>query len=293
MIYTISNNLLTLTIDSKGAEIKSIRKDNIEYIHQDDPKTWNRSAPFLFPAIGCFKDKVTKFDGKEYKLPKHGFVRDMKTTLVEKTDTSLVFEVTENEESLSYYPFNFIYRVTYTLDTDTVNVKIDVVNTNDRELPFNLGLHPAFRVPLFEKENFEDYTIYFNKKGDYKIPGVDLETGLIDWDKTMKEFHNFDTLPLNYDDYQNDALVFDNVEFDEITLKNEDSGYGIKLTFSDFKTVGIWTPNHVNANFVCLEPWIGCADAPTSTGNFVDKKDVIKLSKNETFSTTYKIQILK
>ena len=39
MIYTISNDLLTLTIDSKGAEIKSIRKDNIEYIHQDDPKT--------------------------------------------------------------------------------------------------------------------------------------------------------------------------------------------------------------------------------------------------------------
>ena len=293
MIYTISNNLLTLTIDSKGAEIKSIRKDNIEYIHQDDPKTWNRSAPFLFPAIGCFKDKVTKFNGMEYKLPKHGFVRDMKTSLVSKTDSSLVFEVKENEESLSYYPFNFIYRVTYTLENNTVNVKIDVVNTNDIVLPFNLGLHPAFRVPLFEKEQFEDYTIYFNQKDNYTIPSIDLQSGLIDWNKPMHEFKDFDTLPLNYDDYKNDALVFDNVKFDEITLKNNDSGYGIKLSFNDFKTVGIWTPNHVNANFVCLEPWIGCADAPTSSGNFVDKKDVINLNPQETFSTTYKITILK
>ena len=157
MIYTISNDLLTLTIDSKGAEIKSIRKDNIEYIHQDDPKTWNRSAPFLFPAIGCFKDKVTKFDGIEYNLPKHGFVRDMKTSLVSKTDYSLVFEVTENEESLSYYPFKFIYRVTYTLDNNSVNVKLDVVNTNDVVLPFNLGLHPAFKVPWNDNEVFETY----------------------------------------------------------------------------------------------------------------------------------------
>ena len=91
----------------------------------------------------------------------------------------------------------------------------------------------------------------------------------------------------------NKYLVFDNVKFDEITLKNNDSGYGIKLSFNDFKTVGIWTPNHVNANFVCLEPWIGCADSPKSNGNFVDKKDVITLNPKDTFSTTYKITILK
>ena len=293
MIYTLSNNLISLTIDSKGAEIKSIRKDNIEYIHQDDPKTWNRSAPYLFPAIGCFKDKKTNINGVDYNLPKHGFVRDMKTTMVNKTDTSLTFEVTENEESLSYYPFKFIYRVTYTLNNETVIVKIDVINKDNVVLPFNLGLHPAFRVPLFEKENFEDYTIYFNKKDNYKIPTIDLVTGLIDWQNTARTFEDFDTLPLNYDDYKNDALVFDNVQFDEITLKNNDSGYGIKLSFKDFKTVGIWTPNHVNANFICLEPWIGCADAPTSSGKYTDKKDIINLNPNETFTTEFTITILK
>ncbi|MBQ8292331.1 MAG: aldose 1-epimerase family protein [Bacilli bacterium] len=293
MLYTISNDILSLTINSVGAEIKSIKKDGIEYIHQDDPATWNRSAPFLFPAIGCFKNKVTYFNNQPYSLPKHGFVRDMEMNLTTQTDTSLVFEVTENGESLRYYPYNFIFRVTYALENDQVDIKLEVINTNNEEMPFNLGLHPAFKVPLFEGESFEDYQIFFNKKGSYELPTVDLSNGLVDWNNTSRIFNNLEVLPLNYDDYKNDALIFDNVPFNEITLHNPKNNYGIKLTFADFKTVGIWTPNHVNANFVCLEPWLGCADAPNTNGKFTEKKDIIKLAEKETFTTSYQIKILK
>lgn len=293
MLYTISNDYISLTINSVGAEIKSIKKDGIEYIHQDDPKTWNRSAPFLFPAIGCFKNKVTYFNNQPYNLPKHGFVRDMEMTLVEESLNTLVFEVKENGESLRYYPYNFIFRVTYTLIDTAVDVKLEVTNSNNDVMPFNLGLHPAFKIPLFEGEKFEDYQIAFNKKGTYEIPTVDLSTGLIDWSNIYRVFNNIEVLPLNYDDYKNDALVFDNVPFKEITLTNPKNDYGIKLSFNDFKTVGIWTPNHVNANFVCLEPWLGCADSPTSSGKFTEKKDIINLESNKTFTTSYQITILK
>ncbi len=293
MLYTISNNVISITVNSVGAELKSLRKDGVEYIHQDDPKTWNRSAPFLFPAIGCFKNKETFFDGKSYKLPKHGFLRDMKMTLVSKTDNSLIFETNDNEETLNCYPFKFLFKVSYTLVDSTVSIKLEVINPNKNVLPFNLGLHPAFRIPLFEGEKFEDYQIKFNKKASYKVPTVQLTDGLIDWDLTSRVFTDLEVLPLNYDDYQNDALVFDNVNFKEMILSNPETNFGIKLAFDNFKTVGIWTPNHVKANFVCLEPWIGCADAPNSTGNFVDKKDIINLDSDETFTTTYTITVLK
>ena len=293
MLYTISNDLISLTINSVGAEIKSIKKDGIEYMHQADPATWNRSAPYLFPAIGCFKNKVTYFNNQPYNLPKHGFIRDMEMELVEKTDTSLVLETKENGESLRYFPYKFIFRVTYTLVAETVNAKIEVKNPNNDVMPFNLGLHPAFRVPLFEGEAFEDYQIKFNKKGTYEVPTVDLSNGLIDWSNICRIFNNLEVLPLNYDDYKKDALVFDNVPFNEMILSNPKNEYGIKLTFNDFKTVGIWTPNHVNANFVCLEPWMGCADSPVSSGKFAEKKNIINLSPNQTYSTTYQITILK
>lgn len=293
MLYTISNDLISLTINSVGAEIKSIKKDGIEYMHQDDPATWNRSAPYLFPAIGCFKNKVTYFNNQPYNLPKHGIVRDMEASLVEQTDNSLVFEVKENGESLRYYPYSFIFRVTYTLVNATVDVKLEVINTNNDDMPFNLGLHPAFRVPLFEGEKFEDYQITFNKKGTYEVPTVDLANGLIDWSKVCRIFNNLEVLPLNYADYKNDALVFDNVPFNEMVLSNPKNDYGIKLTFNDFKTVGIWTPNHVNANFVCLEPWLGCADSPISSGKFAEKKNIINLAPEQTFTTSYQISILK
>ncbi len=293
MLYTISNNLISLTINSIGAEIKSIKKDGIEYIHQNNPETWNRSAPFLFPAIGCFKNKITYFNNQPFNLPKHGFVRDMEMELIEKTSTSLILEVKENGESLRYYPYNFIFRVTYTLNKATVNVKIDITNSNNDVMPFNLGLHPAFRVPLFEGEKFEDYQIIFNQKGTYEVPTVNLSNGLIDWSNICRVFTNLEVLPLNYNDYANDALIFDNVTFNEMILCNSKNDYGIKLTFKDFKTVGIWTPNHVNANFICLEPWIGCADSPDSNGKFAEKKDIINLESNQTFSTSYQISILK
>ena len=97
------------------------------------------------------------------------------------------------------------------------------------------------------------------------------------------------------DSHENfDAVKADFVErFTSCIYTTEKNDYGIKLSFNDFKTIGIWTPNHVNANFVCLEPWLGCADSPTSSGKFTEKKDIINLESNKTFTTSYQITILK
>lgn len=291
MLYTIFNDQLSVTISLKGAELKSIQKDQVEYLHDGNPKYWGRTAPYLFPNIGVILDGKTKFGDEYYPLTKHGFIRDQVFTLKEQKDNfiSLTFKATT--DTLKLYPFDFVFEVSYELKKDTLHSQIQITNLSGQVMPFNLGLHPAFKVPLFEDEKFEDYQIIFSQMQSFKVPSV-LGNGTIDPTKIAREYTKLKVLPLKYEDYENDALIFDNIKGKAVYLFNNQTKKGVKFSFKDFKTLGIWTPNHINSPFICIEPWLGWADEPNSNHDFNEKKDLIKLDPNKSFVTTYKIQIL-
>lgn len=290
MNYTISNQNLFVTISNHGAEIKEIKYQNIDYLHDSNPEFWSRSAPLLFPNIGTIKDGKTNINGKEYPMVKHGFVRDRDFTVESKETSSITFVYTSSSEDLNIYPFNFKLTLTYQIHGNTLKSFIVVENLSNEDMPFNLGLHPAFKVPLFKDEKFEDYKFIFKKSGNYKCPSVNLSNGTINFEKIAREFINLEVLPLNYDDYQNDALVFDNLAAHQIKLVNKDESHGVWFEFNDFPMLGIWTPNHVKANFICIEPWIGCADPSNHTGNYCDKKYLITLKPNTSKLISYQIK---
>ena len=74
MLYTIDNGRLKLTVDSFGAEIKSlISADGTEYIWQGSPDTWKSHSPVLFPFIGRLTNNQCKIDGVTYPMGIHGF----------------------------------------------------------------------------------------------------------------------------------------------------------------------------------------------------------------------------
>ena len=93
MTYTIENEKFSVSIDSKGAELCSMRskKTGIEYVWQADPHVWARHAPVLFPIVGRLKDKTYTVGGKEYHITQHGFGRDLEFACTEQTDTTLAF----------------------------------------------------------------------------------------------------------------------------------------------------------------------------------------------------------
>ena len=72
----IKNKFLQIEITKTGAELCSIKNnENPEFIWQANPDIWGSSAPVLFPIIGALKDAVFYYEGKEYSVPKHGFIR--------------------------------------------------------------------------------------------------------------------------------------------------------------------------------------------------------------------------
>lgn len=290
MLYTIKNSLLQVTIDSKGAEIKNIKYLEQQRLHDSNPKYWNRSAPILFPNIGKLKNNSTNIFGKNFNLPKHGFLRDQKMEVVYQKDNAISFILKENAETLSVYPFSFEILIKYVLINNSIESTILIKNTSNVNMPFNLGLHPAFKVPL-HNDKFEDYTLEFSNSKTYQTPTVNLDNGTIDFNTIYKTFNDLKFLPLNYSDYDNDAIILDDINFNNVKLLKNNKTY-LSFTFNGFKTLGIWTPNNNTfANFICLEPWHGCADLSNHNGIFEDKKDIIVLKPNDSKLFSYSIEL--
>ena len=160
-------------------------------------------------------------------------------------------------------------------------------------MPFNLGLHPAFKIPLDENEKFEDYKIIFNTPGTYEMPTVNLTDGTIDYENRCRTFTDLKELPLNYSDYDFDALVFENIKATEVTLTNNSLSHGIKFNFKEFPMLGVWTPNTCKAPFICIEPWHGCADPSDHDGIYEHKKDIIFLEPTDSKLFSYSFAFFK
>ena len=290
MLYTIKNQNTIITISSKGAELKSFNIAGKEYMHDANPKYWGRTAPNLFPNIGTIKDGYVLIDGNEYPFVKHGFLRDTEMELENQTDNSITFKLRSNPELLKKYPFDFYLTISYTINDNELTCRINVTNKGLKPMYFNFGLHPAFKVPWNENETFEEYQIHFEHPINANLPTVRLDTGLVDWKTSIGSLNDVSFIQLNHEDYANDALCIDPHPKGVIKLVSP-SNESIELHAPEFRTLGIWTPYPTKAPFICLEPWIGCADAPEANHEFINKKDIIKLNVNEIWLTTYQIKI--
>src|SRR5699024_12496065 len=67
---------------------------------------------------------------------------------------------TENEETLTVYPFHFSLMVNYTLDANQIKGEFLDKNNSEETMPFGLGFHPGFNVPIAGDElEFSDYEV--------------------------------------------------------------------------------------------------------------------------------------
>ena len=106
-MHELQNEFLSINVNSIGAEISSLKNLEtwIEHLWQGNPEFWASQAPNLFPVIGVLKNGEYIFDGKTYKMPKHGFIRyNEEIKFKEKTSNSLAFQLEYSEKTLEIYP---------------------------------------------------------------------------------------------------------------------------------------------------------------------------------------------
>ncbi|MEM6768938.1 MAG: aldose 1-epimerase family protein [Bacteroidota bacterium] len=292
MRHTIDNERIAISVTAVGAELASLINLNTgrEYMWQADPAVWGSHAPVLFPIIGMLKDGKTLIDGYEYRIPKHGMVRNNdQLELFKHTEDRLTFRMCWSEETLKVYPYKFDFRVTYRLRNEHVIVYHEVENVDEKPLFFHLGGHPAFRVPFFEHEQYSDYFLRFEHDETAARYSV-MPDGTISTDTRSVPWKDGNILPLTHDLFADDALVFKDLNSRSIVLESAINGPILKFDYAGWTHFGIWAKP--NGDFVCLEPWIGLADAYDSAGQFKSKEGLVELAPGQRYEMSYDIKVL-
>ena len=282
MNITISNNMLTATINSKGAELNSLKTRNREYIWEGNPEFWGKHSPILFPIVGTLKDNSYTYYNQKFELSRHGFARDHEFKVIESSEDKVIFSLSSSSETLKVYPFEFELQVIYALEENQLKIQYKVINNSSSKLPFSIGGHPAFALP----GNFENYSLLFEKQET--LESHELENDLVS-DKTRTFELEDKQFPLNYTAFENDALIFKNMESKSIEILENQKPL-LRFSFQDFPNFGIWTK--INAPFICLEPWLGYSDTSESNGNLFEKEGVVVLEENKIFKAGFTIEIL-
>lgn len=292
-MYSLQNNKLKLSVKKIGAELCEISsiKNKTQFMWDANPDVWKGYAPNLFPIIGALKNDTYIYENKEYKLPKHGFIRNNPNIKLHKqTKNSLTFALYHNEESLKNYPFKFEFYITYKLTDNKIEVIHTIKNCDKKIMFFSVGGHPAFKCPVFENEDYNDYTLELEHLENSKKHLVNIKNGLIKLE-TEPFFNNSKTINLSHNLFNKNALIFKDLKSKKITLKSNKNGEVVTVSYLDFPYLGIWAKPE--GDYVCIEPWLGIADHENTNQDLKTKEGILSLNANKTYKASYTIEVNK
>lgn len=263
-----------------------------EHLWQGDPAVWGWHAPNLFPVVGGCLDNQILVDGVAYLMGRHGFARQSVFDLVEQTDTRARFVLTDSEETRRSYPFRFAFEVDYTLAENTLSITYRVRNEDDKTVFFSVGAHPAFNVPFHNVpfgvvEQYEDYWLEFEHEEPLLTHLLSKEgyfTG-----ETQPISMQGNRLSLTKHLFDQDALVIKNLRSKAISIRSRNHERAVTIRFDGFPYLGLWAKP--GAPFVCLEPWLGCADTVGEPVEFAQKELIQQVGVGEVFEARFTITI--
>ena len=225
--------------------------------------------PLLFPFAGRLRGSTFAFGDRTYGLKDslfnagnaiHGFVLNRPWRVTEQAAARATgeFHASVDEPGLlEQWPADFRIAVTYEVAGTALRCEVRVDNPDERPLPFGLGTHPYFRVPLGE--------------GDAAGCRVTVPAGayweLADGLPTGRRFPATGerdlTAGLPFGDAQLDDVLTDlRAEDGRVRTAIVDPGSGRTLTQTfdaAFRHCVVFTPPHRQA--VCVEPYTAVPDA--------------------------------
>lgn len=289
MKYILENDRFRVTLESMGAEIKSVwdKERGLECMWSGDPAYWGKTAPFLFPFIGKLEEGRFLFEGKSYPAEKHGFGQRVEYEVAEQTDQSICFRFRDTEATRATYPFSFVLEIAYVLQTDGIQEEWRVKNTGEGTMYFSLGGHAAFACPPGGEgssggrvgqriklrgvdPDVELYSLRVNEKGviTEELLPVQLENG---------------SFPITEELFAGDALIFDKEGITAVGLCDGQGREYVRVE-CDAPVWGIWSHPDSGAGYVCLEPWYGICDYAGYEGELAERPHTRTVMPGETWT---------
>lgn len=244
-------------------------------------------TPILFPFPNRIRDARFTWEGKEYLLPRndgpqinaiHGFAFDRRWRVIDRgagEDEAWVtgeFRISvDAPDTAALWPADGQLRVTYRLRSASLQIDAEVANPDERPLPFGLGYHPYFRVPMVPNTPADECTVQALAGSVWELQQY-LPTGARHRPEGARDLSS--PRPFR-------GLTLDDV-YGELT--GPVSGSGLRLlgvlrqpsmsaelrlrASTDFRELVLFTPGHRQA--VCLEPYTCVTDAVNLHARGVD-----------------------
>ena len=290
MIDTIGNDWLTVSANSLGAQLWSIRSgDGTEYLWQGDPAYWSDRALTIFPYVARLWQGQYVLDGETHRMPIHGFAPESEFALAEKTDTRMVLVLESNEETYAQYPRYFVFRVVYALEGNALSVAYEVENRDARTMYFGLGGHPGFNVPLEKGLRFEDYRLRFGAACAPVRVGFSADC-FVNGEDAPFPLEDGTALPLAHSLFDDDAIVLRDMAR-EVTLEAPGRLRSVTVAFPDMPYLGIWHWPKKDAPYVCIEPWRSLPARRGETAVLERQEDLVSLAPGQTYVNRWSIII--
>lgn len=291
----ISKGSFSATIDSAGAQLVSLAKDGLEYLWQGDAKWWDRSAPVLFPLVGAPGSEIQHSAGGDSRIPKHGFARDLEHRLVKTSESgdSVTYELTDSDVTHEIYPYSFSLQMTYAITgPSTIAQTFRIENTGTVPMPYSIGGHPAFNVPLpdAQDEVFEGYDLRFAEPWTASSPKV-IDGGLLSYADPFPVVDNSDTVHISRSCFDFDTIVLRDVPGNTVTLRSRKNGHGVRVDFPGFDFIGIWSAQP-DAPFIALEPWTGHAAVDTEDDVLEHRDNITILEPSKVDERSFSITLV-
>jgi galactose mutarotase-like enzyme len=226
-------------------------------------------------------------DGSSYHMARHGFARQSEFVLLESDEMHATYSLPNSEKTMQVYPYKFDFQVLYTLIDNALRITYKLISLDKKIIFFSVGGHPAFNVPFNPGEKYEDYYLEF-----------EIEEKLETHQLSPEGFFTGETHPipapknklyLTRELFNADALVFKNLRSREVCIKSDKHHQSLSVEFPHFNYLGIWAKS--GADFVCIEPWLGCADTAGKHVDISKKEDIQKLKPGHVFEAAFFISI--
>jgi aldose 1-epimerase len=225
--------------------------------------------PILFPFAGRIRGGRYEFEGRRFELEHgdgrgnaiHGFVLDRPWEVVQQSDSRVRgrFQASRVDEALlDRWPCDFALTVDYEVRGTTLSCRMLVENPGEGALPFGLGTHPYFRLPLGPGGNADACRIHVPTGKYWELVDL-LPTG----QKLAA------TGPRGLDD----GLTFADAALDDVftdlsasqghveaRIVDPAAGRTLVMRFEDtLRECVVYTPPHREA--ICIEPYSCVPDA--------------------------------
>lgn len=290
MVHTIQNECTTVAVSEKGAQLQSILgADGTEYLWQGDAAYWSDRALNIFPYVARLTEGKYYLDGQLYHMNIHGIAPYREFALVSHEETRMTLELRSDAETYAQYPRAFVFRITYALHGNLLEILYEVENRDERCMYFGLGGHPGFNVPLTKGKKFEDYRLRFQELCKPRRVCFN-EACFVTGEQSPFKMEQGQLLPLRHELFDEDAIVLTDM-CRCVTLETEDDSHSVTVTFPQMDYLGLWHWPKTDAPYVCIEPWCSLPARENTITVLEEQKDLISLAPSALYQNRWTIEI--